>query len=106
MKEVYELAKYSAKDCDYLVSRPVFETFYKSLKGKQVLVFSGLFKEAHKMYKLGELDCYKKQNDIEYVYKLYYNWYKNEYENTKCIELTEKEKQKINKKLIYEIEIE
>ena len=105
-KEVYELAKYSAKDSDYLVSRPVFEIFYKALKGKQVLVFSGLFKDAHKMYKLGELDCYKKQNDIEYVYKLYYNWYKNEYENTKCIELTEEEKVKINKKLIDEIEID
>ena len=106
LKEVYELAKYSAKDSDYLVSRPVFETFYKALKGKQVLVFSGLFKDAHKMYKLGELDGYKKQNDIEYVYKLYYNWYKNEYENTKCIELTDEEKKKINKKLIDDIEIE
>lgn len=105
-KEVYELAKYSAKDSDYLVSRPVFETFYKALKGKQVLVFSGLFKDAHKMYKLGELDIYKKQSDIEYVYKLYYNWYKNEYENTKCVELTDEEKKKINKKLIDEIEIE
>ena len=106
LKEVYELAKYSAKDTDYLVSRPVFEIFYKALKGKQVLVFSGLFKDAHKMYKLGELDIYKKQSDIEYVYKLYYNWYKNEYENTKCIELTEEEKVKINKKLVDEIEID
>lgn len=106
LKEVYELAKYSAKDSDYLVSKPVFETFYKALKGKQVLVFSGLFKEAHKMYKLGELDCYKKQNDIEYVYKLYYNWYKNEYENTKCILLTDEEKNNINKKLIDEVILE
>ena len=105
-KEVYELAKYSAKDSDYLVSRPVFEIFYKALKGKQVLVFSGLFKDAHKMYKLGELDIYKKQSDIEYVYKLYYNWYKNEYENTKCVELTDEEKKKINKKLVDEIEID
>ena len=106
LKEVYELAKYSAKDTDYLVSRPVFETFYKALKGKQVLVFSGLFKDAHKMYKLGELDVYKKQNDIEYVYKLYYNWHKKEYENTLCIELTEEEKKKINKRFIDEIEVE
>lgn len=106
LKEVYELAKYSAKDTDYLVSRPVFETFYKALKGKQVLVFSGLFKDAHKMYKLGELDIYKKKSEIEYVYKLYYNWHKKEYENTKCIELTDEEKKKINKKLIEEIEIE
>ena len=105
LKEVYELAKYSAKDSDYLVSRPVFETFYKALKGKQVLVFSGLFKDAHKMYKLGELDVYKKQNNIEYVYKLYYNWYKNEYENTKCILLTDEEKNNINKKLVDGIEI-
>ncbi|MDM0907084.1 protein rep, partial [Clostridium perfringens] len=105
-KEVYELAKYSAKDSDYLISKPVFETFYKALKGKQVLVFGGLFKDAHKMYKLGELDVYKKQNEIEYVYKLYYNWFKKEYENTRCIELTEDEKKKINKKLIDEIEVE
>ena len=106
LKEVYELAKYSAKDSDYLVSRPVFETFYKALKGKQVLVFSGLFKDAHKMYKLGELDVYKKQNDIEYVYKLYYNWHKNEYANTKCIELTDEEKKKLNKKLLDEIYVD
>ena len=105
-KEVYELAKYSAKDSDYLISKPVFETFYKALKGKQVLVFGGLFKDAHKMYKLGELDVYKKHNEIEYVYKLYFNWFKKEYENTRVIELTEDEKKKINKKLIDEIEVE
>ena len=58
------------------------------------------------MHKLGELDCYKKQNDIEYVYKLYYNWYKNEYENIKVVELPEEEKKKINKILVDEVEIE
>lgn len=73
---------------------------------KHFLVFSGLFKDAHKMYKLGELDIYKKQSDIEYVYKLYYSWQKKEYENTRCIELTEEEKKKINEKLINEIEEE
>lgn len=103
---IYELAKYSAKDSDYLISRPVFEIFYKALKGKQTLTFNGLFKDAHKMYKLGELDMYKKQDKIEYVYKLYYNWHKNEYENTRIIELTEEEKKAINKKLMDEIEID
>ena len=34
-KEVYELAKYSAKDTDYLINREVFTVFYKALKGKQ-----------------------------------------------------------------------
>lgn len=105
-KEVYELAKYSAKDSDYLISRPVFEIFYKALKGKQVLVFSGLFKEAHKMYKLGELDIYKKLDTIQYVYMLYYNWHQREYENSKVRELTADEKDKLNKKLIDEIEVD
>lgn len=104
--EIFELAKYSAKDTDYLMSRQVFEIFYKALKGKQILVFSGLFKDAHKMYKLGELDMYKKQDEIEYIYKLYYNWHKNEYENTRIIELTEEEKKAINKRLIGTIEID
>ena len=104
--EIFELAKYSVKDTDYLISRQVFEIFYKALKGKQILVFSGLFKDAHKMYKLGELDMYKKQDEIEYVYKLYYNWHKNEYENTRIIELTEEEKKAINKRLIGTIEID
>lgn len=58
------------------------------------------------MYKLGELNLYKKQDDIEYTYMLYYNWYKKEYENTNIRELTEEEKQKFNKNLINEIEID
>ena len=106
LKAIYEMAKYSAKDSDYLISRPVFEVFYKALKGKQVLTFNGLFKDAHKLYKLGKLDIYKEKSDIVYVYKIYYNWHKNEYLNSNIIELTEEEKEKINKKLIDEIEID
>ncbi|HAJ4038382.1 TPA: replication protein, partial [Escherichia coli] len=41
-KEVSEVAKYSAKDSDYLVDEKVFETFYKALKGKRLIVQSGL----------------------------------------------------------------
>ena len=26
-----------------------------------------------------ELDIYKNKSEVEYIYKLYYNWYKNEY---------------------------
>lgn len=99
-KEVYELAKYSAKDTDYLINREVFTTFYKALKGKQVLVFSGLFKDAHKMYKNHELDIYKEQDTIEYAYMVNYNWLKNKYDNTNIRELTEEEKQKFNNTLI------
>lgn len=106
LKEVYELAKYSAKDSDYLVSRPVFNIFYKALKGKQFIVYSGLFADAHKMYENGELDCYKVSDEVEYVYMMLYQWKKSEYENTKIRELTEEEKKAINKKLIDTIEID
>lgn len=105
-KEIYELAKYSAKDTDYLISRPVFETFYKALKGKQVLVFSGLFKDAHNMYKHGELDVYKKKDEIKYIYIVYFNWCKKHYEKTRMRELTEDEKEELNQDLIDEIEID
>ncbi len=105
-KEVYELAKYSAKDTDYLISKPVFETFYKSLKGKQLLVFSGLFKEAHKMFENGELDVYKEKDNIKYTYILYFKWCKNEYEKTRLRELTEEELKEIDKKLIDSMEVE
>lgn len=105
-KEVYELAKYSAKDTDYLINREVFTVFYKALKGKQVLVFSGLFKDAHKMYKNHELDVYKKQDSIEYAYMVNYNWLKNKYDSSQIRELTEEEKQKFNKNLIEDVEVE
>src|SRR5699024_2708600 len=31
---IFEIAKYSAKDSDYLINQDVFEVFYKALKGK------------------------------------------------------------------------
>ncbi|MGJ5708498.1 protein rep, partial [Staphylococcus equorum] len=43
-KEVSEIAKYSAKDSDYLQDETVFNTFFKSLSGKRLIVYSGLFK--------------------------------------------------------------
>ncbi len=61
-KELYEMAKYSGKDSDYLINQKVFDAFYKSLKGKQVLVYSGLFKEAKKKLKNGDLDYLKEIN--------------------------------------------
>ena len=106
LKEVYELAKYSAKDTDYLVSRPVFNVFYGALKGKQFIVFSGLFKDANTMYENGELDCYKVRDEIEYVYMMCYQWKKREYENTSIRELTEEERKQFNKDLLDVIEVD
>ena len=105
-KEVYELAKYSAKDTDYLISKPVFKVFYKALKGKQTMVYSGLFKDANKLFKDKKLEDYKEKDNIKYVYALYYDWHKKNYERQQLKELSEEEKQKLNSNLIDEIELD
>ncbi|MBC2964853.1 protein rep, partial [Staphylococcus epidermidis] len=78
-KELYEMAKYSGKDSDYLINQKVFDAFYKSLKGKQILVYSGLFKEARKKLKDGDLDYLKEIDPTEYVYQIFYMWNQKEY---------------------------
>lgn len=105
-KELYEMAKYSGKDSDYLINQKVFDTFYKSLKGKQVLVYSGLFKEAKKKLKNGELDYLKEIDPTEYIYQIFYIWKQKEYLASELYDLTEQEKREINHKMIDEIEEE
>lgn len=105
-KEVSEIAKYSAKDNDYLVDEEVFETFYKALKGKRLLVYSGIFSEASKAFDEGELDEYKEMDSTEYIYALMYAWGMGEYVEQEKRELTEEEYKDLNKKLVQEMEIE
>ena len=105
-KELYEMAKYSGKDSDYLVNQKVFDVFYKSLKGKQILVYSGLFKEARKKLKNGDLDYLKEVDPTEYIYQIFYTWNKKEYLASELFDLTESEKQEINHQMIDEIEEE
>ena len=105
-KELYEIAKYSGKDSDYLINQKIFDAYYKSLKGKQILVYSGLFKEARKKLKNGELDYLKEIDPTEYLYQIYYIWNQKEYLASELHELTEEEKRKINHQTINEIEEE
>lgn len=105
-KEVAEITKYSAKDSDYLQSPNVFEAFYKALKGKRLIVFSGLFKEAMKLFKEGELDKYKEVDPTVYVYELLYTWGKSDYVLKEKRLLTEEQRKELNKQLIDEMEIE
>lgn len=105
-KELYEMAKYSGKDSDYLINQKVFDAFYKSLKGKQVLVYSGLFKEAKKKLKNGHLDYLKEIDPTEYIYQIFYIWKQKEYLASELYDLTEQEKREINHKMIDEIEEE
>ncbi|MCZ6903269.1 MAG: protein rep [Rickettsia endosymbiont of Ixodes persulcatus] len=105
-KELYEMAKYSGKDSDYLINQKVFDVFYKALKGKQILVYSGLFKNARNKLKNGELDYLKEVDPTEYIYQIFYTWNKREYLASELFDLTESEKREINSKMINEIEEE
>lgn len=105
-KELYEMAKYSGKDSDYLVNQKVFDTFYKSLKGKQILVYSGLFKEARKKLRNGDLDYLKEVDLTEYIYQIFYHWNQKEYLASEIFDLTEEEKSRINHQMIDEIDEE
>ena len=105
-KEISEVAKYGAKDSDYLVNEDIFGVFYKSLKGKQIIVYSGLFKEAMKLFKAGELDKYKEVDPTKYVYAIMYNWGQSKYIESERRLLTESEQKEINRQLIDDMEVE
>ena len=53
-----------------------------------------------------KVNDYKQVDTIEYAYMVNYNWLKNKYDTSKIRELTEEEKQKFNKNLINDIDIE
>ena len=103
---IFEIAKYSAKDSDYLINQDVFEVFYKALKGKRLIVFSGLFKEAMTKFKDGELDDYKEKDVTKYVYAIMYNWGGRKYLEMEKRYLTDDELEEVNGKLIDEKDVD
>lgn len=105
-KEVLEIATYTAKDNDLLLSQEVFDNFYKALKGRQILTYNGLFKDANKLYKQNKLDKYKEIDNTDYVYFLLHRWGKGEYVQEEFRELTELERNSLNKKLINEADVD
>jgi plasmid rolling circle replication initiator protein Rep len=105
-KEILEIAKYAAKDSEMMINQQVFDTFYEALKGRQILTYNGLFKDANKLFKEKKLEKYKEIDETEYVYFLLYRWNLGQYVETEIRELTPEEKQKNNRKLIEESEVE
>lgn len=77
-KAVLEVAKYSAKDFELTSSQEVFDTFYKALKGRQLITFNGVFKEYKKKFDDGDLDKYKKADENEYFWFLTATWIRKE----------------------------
>lgn len=104
--KVYEIAKYSAKDSDYLINQEVFEVFYKALKGKRLIVYSGLFKDAMTKFKNGELYGYKEKDVTKYVYATMYNWGGKKYIELEKRYLTNEEMKEINGQLIDEKDVD
>lgn len=104
---ISEIAKYSAKDSEMLLSEDIFNVFYYALKGRQLLTFNGLFKEYKKKFDNKKLEEYFDKDTNEYYYKLLANWnndlklYKQIYEL-----MTEDEFIEFNGKNIDELEIE
>lgn len=101
-KEVSEIAKYSAKDSDYLEDEKVFDTFYKSLSGKRLIVYSGLFKDASKLYENKELEKYKELDPTQYIYQIFYHWGQQKYLETEKKLMTEDMQKEVNNQMLDE----
>lgn len=56
VKQIMELATYSAKQGDLYSSKEVFDGFYEGLFRKKLLVYNGIFKEYKKKIDTGEID--------------------------------------------------
>jgi len=102
-KDSNEIAKYAAKDSDYTQSQEIFDVFYNALKGRQVLTFNGLFADANKKYKAGELDKYKTLDETEYVQLVLYRWGGTAYVEKRRREITEEEYKELKKEAIDEM---
>lgn len=95
---VEEVAKYSAKDTDMLQNESVFDTFYRALKGKRLLVYSGIFKEYNQKFENGELEEYIQRDKTDYFYLLSANWDWKTGKYTQAYrEMTEEEREKYKK---------
>lgn len=101
-KEVSEIAKYSAKDSDYLEDEKVFDTFYKSLSGKRLIVYSGLFKDASKKYENKELEKYKELDPTEYIYQIFYQWNRQDYIEFEKKLMSEEMQKEVNNQMLDE----
>lgn len=105
-KEVSEIAKYSAKDSDYLQDETIFDTFYKTLSGKRLIVYSGLFKEASKKYENKELEHYKEIDPTHYIYQIFYHWGQTDYIQTEQKLMSEDMQKEVNQTMLEETDIE
>lgn len=94
---VLEIAKYAAKGSDLYHSETVFDTFYTALKGRQLLVYSGMMKDYAKKYEAGDLDRFKELDENVYTHLLRSLWKGSKYDS-KLRELSPEEFEEFNKR--------
>lgn len=104
MKGVYEMATYSAKASDVLYSEEVFDVFYNALKGKQLIVFNGIFKDILKSYKAGDLKDFEELDETIYQKFEWFKYYDKQ--GYSLFRVDEVSKERLEKLLIDEIDIE
>ena len=83
-----------------LLDQKVFDVFYDALKGRQLLTYNALFKDANKLYKNKRLEKYKPKDETEYVWQILYRFYgaeKEEYNKLTDYEAKRAEKIAFNK---------
>lgn len=91
--EILELAKYVAKSNDYLLNKEVFEIYYNHTYKMRFFKYGGVFKEALKKFKAGELTKYTEIDETRYVYliRYLYQYKTNKYKLDNYKELTEED---------------
>lgn len=96
VKAVLELAKYIAKDSDYLKSEDICYNFYKALKGKRIFGYLGCFKDSRVLLKQGLLDKYKEKDPTNWYWLIQKYWDLDKYKNHNIEKLTEEKLKNIN----------
>jgi len=112
-----EISKYMAKHSDMNISQEVFDTFYTALKGRQIITFGGVFKDACKSYKLflkkkgnerkeDVFYQFVEKDNTNYVYEMLYHWGHNEYEEKGFKELTKEQQHELQRLFLDEDDTE
>ena len=78
----------------------MFETFFNALTGKRLIVYSGLFKNASKLYDNKELEKYKELDPTQYIFLLFYHWRQTEYIQTEQKLMSEDMQKEVNHQML------
>ena len=90
-----ELAKYEAKDLEYLnYSQKVFDVFYEALYKRKTLTYNGCFQEHKKLFESRYFDDYIEKDDNYYEFTSFHS-YENHFKKYKHLETREMDKDEL-----------